>query len=108
MPAGSDTGYVLSVAAGCLFGCMLAGFVPMGAIMPALAPGHEGAAMAVYTTAAGGAAFLGTGVVTVVLALGGGGQAVTWTFVALYACAFVMVPFLDVPGRPAADPDRSP
>ena len=108
VPAGSDTGYALSVASGCLFGCMLAGVVPMGAIMPALAPGHEGAAMAVYTTAAGGAAFLGTGVVTVVLALGGGGQAVTWTFVALYACAFVMVHFLDVPGRPAADPDRSP
>ncbi len=46
---------------GCVFGCMLAGFVPMGAIMPALAPAHRGAAMAMYTTAAGGAAFLGTG-----------------------------------------------
>ncbi len=97
VPAGSDWGYVLSVVAGCVFGCMLAGFVPMGAIMPALAPGHEGAAMAVYTTAAGGAAFVGTAVVAVVLALGGGGEAVTWTFVGLYACAFAMVHFLVVP-----------
>jgi len=102
VPAGSDWGYVLSVIAGCVFGCLLAGFVPMGAIMPALAPEHKGAAMAMYTTAAGGAAFLGTGVVAAVLALGGGGQAVTWTFVGLYACAFVMIHFLKVPqGRGA-------
>ncbi|WP_439692298.1 MFS transporter [Curtobacterium sp. SP.BCo] len=102
VPAGSDWGYVLSVVAGCVFGCLLAGFVPMGAIMPALAPEHKGAAMAMYTTAAGGAAFLGTGVVAAVLALGGGGQAVTWTFVGLYACAFVMIHFLKVPqGRSA-------
>ncbi|WIB35469.1 hypothetical protein [Curtobacterium sp. MCJR17_043] len=69
----------------------------MGAIMPALEPQHRGAAMAMYTTAAGGAAFLGTGVVAVVLALGGGGAAVTWTFVGLYACAFLMVGRLHVP-----------
>ncbi|MBA8991115.1 MFS family permease [Curtobacterium pusillum] len=97
VPAGSGWGYVLSVIAGCVFGCLLAGFVPMGAIMPALAPEHKGPAMAMYTTAAGGAAFLGTGVVAAVLALGGGGQAVTWTFVGLYACAFVMIHFLKVP-----------
>jgi len=97
VPAGSTWGYVLSVVAGCVFGCLLAGFVPMGAIMPALAPDHKGAAMAMYTTAAGGAAFLGTGVVAAVLALGGTGETVTWTFVGLYACAFVMVHFLKVP-----------
>lgn len=114
VPAGSTWGYVLSVIAGCVFGCLLAGFVPMGAIMPALAPEHKGAAMAMYTTAAGGAAFLGTGVVAAVLALGGGGQAVTWTFVGLYACAFVMIHFLRVPqgptgthGRPAPQADRA-
>ncbi|MGN7191276.1 RbtT/DalT/CsbX family MFS transporter [Curtobacterium sp. MCBA15_004] len=101
VPAGSDWGYVLSVVAGCVFGCLLAGFVPMGAIMPALAPEHKGAAMAMYTTAAGGAAFLGTGVVAAVFALGGSGEAVTWTFVGLYACAFVMIHFLDVPQRRA-------
>lgn len=97
VPAGSDWGYVLSVVAGCVFGCLLAGFVPMGAIMPALAPDHKGAAMAMYTTAAGGAAFLGAGVVAVVLGLGGTGVAVVWAFVGLYAVAFVMIHFLDVP-----------
>ncbi|PZF64893.1 arabinose ABC transporter permease [Curtobacterium sp. MCPF17_047] len=103
VPAGSDWGYVLAVVAGCSFGCSLAGFVPMGAIMPALAPRHRGAAMAMYTTAAGGAAFLGTGVVAAVFALGGDGAAVTWTFVGLYACAFVMVGRLRVPPAPTTD-----
>ncbi|WAC50632.1 RbtT/DalT/CsbX family MFS transporter [Frigoribacterium sp. SL97] len=97
VPAGSDWGYVLSVIAGCVFGCLLAGFVPMGAIMPALAPDHKGAAMAMYTTAAGGAAFLGSSVVALVFGLGGSGVGVVWTFVGLYAIAFVMIHFLNVP-----------
>lgn len=97
VPAGSTWGFWVSVAAGCVFGCLLAGFVPMGAIMPALAPDHKGAAMAMYTTAAGGAAFLGSGVVALMLALGTGNVGVVWAFVALYAAAFVMVSFLNVP-----------
>ncbi|KAA1033966.1 MFS transporter [Pseudonocardia sp. EV170527-09] len=97
VPAGSTWGFWVSVAAGCVFGCLLAGFVPMGAIMPALAPDHEGAAMAMYTTAAGGAAFLGSGVVALMLGIGAGNVGVVWAFVALYAAAFVMVSFLNVP-----------
>lgn len=100
VPAGSDWGYFLSVGAGVLFGIFLAGFVPMGAIMPAnVDPSHRGAAMAMYTTAAGGAVFLGTMVVAITLnitvALGwdsfARNSAVVWVFIALYACAFVMV-----------------
>ncbi|OYN96216.1 RbtT/DalT/CsbX family MFS transporter [Enemella evansiae] len=105
VPAGSTWGFLVSVVAGCVFGCLLAGFVPMGAIMPALTPEHKGAAMAMYTTAAGGAAFLGAGVVALVLNLGNAmgwsrfatNSAVVWAFVALYAAAFVMVGFLKVP-----------
>lgn len=97
VPAGSTWGFWVSVAAGCVFGCLLAGFVPMGAIMPALAPDHKGAAMAMYTTAAGGAAFLGSGVVALMLGIGAGNAGVVWAFVVLYAAAFVMVSFLNVP-----------
>ena len=99
VPAGSTWGYIVSVIAGVTYGICLAGFVPMGAIMPANAPKHRGAAMAMYTTAAGGAAFLGTAVVSVVLGITGAlgweifaqKSAVIWTFVALYGCAFIMV-----------------
>ncbi|WP_143822688.1 RbtT/DalT/CsbX family MFS transporter, partial [Mycetocola reblochoni] len=78
VPAGSEWGFWLSTAAGCVFGCFLAGFVPMGAIMPALVPDRKGAAMAMYTTAAGGAAFLGAAVVALGLALGFTGAGIVW------------------------------
>jgi MFS family permease len=89
VPAGSDWGFVVAVIAGTVFGILLAGFVPLGAIMPALAPDHKGAAMAMYTTAAGGATFLGSLVVAVVRPFGGD-VGVVWAFVALYGLAFLM------------------
>jgi len=92
---GSSSGFVLSVAAGVLFGIMLAGFVPMGAIMPALAPDDKGAAIAMYTTAAGGAAFSGAAVVAIVRPWGGN-VGVVWAFVALYVVGFILVSFLHV------------
>ncbi|HET7315227.1 RbtT/DalT/CsbX family MFS transporter [Salinisphaera sp.] len=95
VPAGSDWGYVVSVLAGVCFGVLLAGFVPLGAILPALTPDHKGAAMAMYTTAAGGATFLGTAVVAIVQPWGGN-VGVVWAFVALYACSFVMTWWLEV------------
>ena len=96
VPADTTWGYIVSVAAGVAFGIMLAGFVPMGAIMPALAPDHKGAAMAMYTTAAGGAAFSGAAVVAIVKPWGGN-VGVVWAFIVLYAVAFVLVSFLKVP-----------
>ncbi|MFC0672736.1 MFS transporter [Brachybacterium hainanense] len=114
VPAGSDWGFVVAVAAGTVFGILLAGFVPLGAIMPALAPEHKGAAMAMYTTAAGGATFLGSAVVALVRPWGGD-LGVVWAFVALYGCAFVMTFFLkvdqprvhgrDIPADPADPAD---
>lgn len=94
VPAGSDWGYVVSVLAGMCFGMLLAGFVPLGAILPALTPTHKGAAMAMYTTAAGGATFLGTAVVALVQPWGGN-VGVVWAFVALYGASFVMTWWLD-------------
>lgn len=97
---GSDWGYWLSVLAGVTFGILLAGFVPMGAIMPAMTPNHKGAAMAMYTTAAGGAAFLGSAVVAAVLPWGGN-VGVVWAFVVLYGVAFYLTRYLAVDQVPA-------
>ncbi len=91
---GSTWGYALSLAAGVVFGVLLAGFVPLGAILPQLTQ-RKGAAMAVYTTAAGGAAFLGAAVVALVQPWGGDVGTI-WAFVVLYAVAFVLCGFLEV------------
>lgn len=95
---GSTWGYVAAVAAGISFGILLAGFVPLGAIMPALTT-DKGAAMAMYTTAAGGAAFLGGAVVAIVQPWGGN-VGVVWGFIVLYAASFVLCHFLRVPEKP--------
>lgn len=95
VPAGSDWGFYVSVLAGVTFGFLLAGFVPLGAILPALTPDHKGAAMAMYTTAAGGAIFLGTAVVAVVKPFAGN-AGVVWAFVALYGLSFVLTFFIHV------------
>jgi MFS family permease len=92
----SPTSFVISVCAGVLFGVLLAGFVPMGAIMANLIPGRSGPAMAMYTTAAGGAALTGPAVVAAVRPFFGG-VGVVWAFVVLYAAAFVMTFFLKLP-----------
>lgn len=92
---GSMWGYYLAMLMGLLFGIALAGFVPLGAILPALTPQHKGAAMAMYTTAAGGSIFLGTAVVAAVKPWAGD-TGVVWAFIVLYAAAFIMTWWLEV------------
>jgi MFS family permease len=96
VPAGSDWGFWATTAAGTLFGILLAGFTPMGAVIPALAPDNRGAAMSMYATAAGGAVFVGNSVVAAVLPWGGP-EGVVWAFVGLYAIAFVMLTVIRFP-----------
>lgn len=96
VPAGSDWGFWVTTAAGTTFGILLAGFTPMGAVIPALVPKNRGAAMSMYATAAGGAVFLGNLVVAAVLPWGGPAT-VVWAFVALYGVAFVMLTVVKFP-----------
>jgi len=87
---GSLWGYWVTIAAGLVFSILMAGFVPMGAIMSELAPkGERGSAMAMYGAAAGGAAFLGPLVVAVIKPFAGN-PGVVWTFVILYVIAFLV------------------
>lgn len=96
VPRGSDWGFYVSILAAIVFTFLLGGFTPMGAIMTELAPvHHRGAAMAMYGTAAGGAAFLGPFVVAVVSPWWGN-EGVVWTFVGLYVVAFFVSKVLTV------------
>jgi MFS family permease len=96
VPAGSTWGFWVTTAAGTLFGILLAGFTPMGAVIPGLVPKNRGAAMSMYATAAGGAVFAGNVVVAAVLPWGGG-TGVVWAFVVLYAVAFVGLTVIKFP-----------
>ncbi|MFD9892192.1 MFS transporter [Amycolatopsis sp. NPDC059027] len=88
--------YWLALIVGALYGATLAGFVPISALLPSLAPDHKGGAMALLNLGAGAAAFVGPAIVS--LFLGPAGAAgVVIIFAVLYLVAAVLVRFLKLP-----------
>lgn len=102
---------LMSVAA-ILLGITVSSFVPMGAVFPALAPGHTGAAISAHNLAAGGSTFLGPAIAAVVLPFGGV-EGVCWTYAGLYVIGAVLTLFIHPPqpgfnGVPAEDETSLP
>ena len=57
--------YAVTIVLGMLYGVLLAGFVPLSALMPSMVERHDkGAALAILNTGAGGAAFIGLAIPT--------------------------------------------
>jgi polyol permease family len=88
--------FPLVALAGILYGATLAGYVPLSALMPALAPEHKGAAMSVLNLGAGASAWVGPGIVALFLSTVGV-AGVMWIFAVLYLISGVMALFLTFP-----------
>jgi polyol permease family len=88
--------YWVAVLAGMLYGATLAGFVPISALIPSMAPENKGGAMALLNLGAGGAAFVGPAVASLFFPLVGAGG-VTIVFMALYLVALVLTFVLKLP-----------
>ncbi len=100
VPALLGARYSLAVIAGMMYGATLAGYVPLSALMPSLAPDRKGAAMSVLNLGAGAATWVGPGIVALFLpSLGVVG--VMWIFAGLYVVSAVMALFLDLPDESA-------
>jgi polyol permease family len=83
---------------GCLWGCLLAGFVPLTALTPSLVKKDKGAAMAVLNLGAGLAVFVGPAIVG--LFIGSvGSTGVIWILSGLYVIAAVLTLFVSLPGN---------
>lgn len=92
--------FAATAAFGVIYGILLAGFVPLSALMPSMvAAKDKGAALAVLNFGAGAAAFVGPMVVTVLYPLVGG-SGVTIAFSALY----IAVAFLTLSIKDSCDP----
>ncbi|KFU80878.1 polyol permease family [Amycolatopsis lurida] len=92
--------YWLALLVGALYGATLAGFVPISALLPSLAPENKGGAMALLNLGAGAAAFVGPAIVSLFLGpLGAAGVVIV--FAALYLVAAVMVRYLKLPDETA-------
>ncbi|GAB3475915.1 MFS transporter [Amycolatopsis cihanbeyliensis] len=93
--AGADY-YWLALLVGALYGATLAGFVPISALLPSLAPENKGGAMALLNFGAGAATFAGPAVVSLFLGPFGGAGVVI-IFAALYIVAAILTRFLKLP-----------
>ncbi|MGW9170386.1 MFS transporter [Streptomyces decoyicus] len=89
-----------------LYGIALAGYVPISALVPALAPRHKGQAMSALNLGAGASTFAGPAIVAV--ALGPVGvEGIVWVFAALHLATAVAIRFLE-PDPEFTAPDASP
>ncbi|MGH3436312.1 MAG: MFS transporter [Sciscionella sp.] len=90
----------IAILFGVIFGIVLAGFVPLSALMPSMAQFKDkGSALAILNTGAGGAAFVGPVIVTALYpVVGGGGVAIT------YCVLYLIVAVLSVSIKDRSDP----
>ncbi|MFH0518457.1 MFS transporter [Streptomyces sp. M41] len=107
MAAGHN--YPLALLLVSLFGATLAGYVPLSALMPSLAPRHKGQAMSALNLGAGASTFLGPAVVGLLLGPFGV-QGVMWAFALLYLASALMTVFLTLPrgDAPRTGPHEPP
>ncbi|CNI79589.1 MFS transporter [Yersinia mollaretii] len=96
-------GYTYTLLAAGALGACFAGFVPLSAIMPSLAPNDKGAAMSVLNLGAGLCAFVGPLIVTLFITPFGI-EGIIWLFSGLYIVAAVLMKFVTLP---AENPDES-
>jgi len=90
--------YTLCIIAGVMYGATLAGYVPLSALMPSLAPDHRGAAMSMLNLGAGASTWVGPAIVGLCLApLGVGG--VMWIFAVLYLISAALALMLKLPSE---------
>jgi len=92
--------FTVTAILGAVYGILLAGFVPLSALMPSMVHiKDKGAALAVLNTGAGGAALLGPVTVTVLYpVVGGGGVAIA------YCVMYLIVAGLSTLIRDTVDP----
>ncbi|MCX2749242.1 MFS transporter [Arthrobacter sp. MI7-26] len=96
VPLAAGANLIAAMAVGAAYGATLAGFVPLSALMPSLAPEHKGAAMSALNFGAGLSVFLGPLIVTLFLSLVGVGG-VMWIFAGLYLLSAVLTWQLKLP-----------
>jgi FMN phosphatase YigB (HAD superfamily)/MFS family permease len=88
--------YLVAVVSAMLYGATLAGYVPLSAIMPCLAPENPGAAISMLNLGAGASVWLGPAIVGCFLSISGV-RGVIWIFAALYALSAILALFLTAP-----------
>jgi MFS family permease len=86
----------ITVVVGMLYGATLAGYVPLSALMPSLAPDHKGAALSLLSLGAGMSVWVGPAIVAILLRpIGVAG--VMWVFAGMYLLSGILALTLRLP-----------
>lgn len=102
VPVAAGANYPLALLVAGLYGATLAGYVPLSALMPSLAPKHKGQAMAALNLGAGASVMVGPAIAGIFLGMVGV-QGVMLIFAGLYVVSAILVLFLKLPGEQPAD-----
>ena len=98
LPTTFGVNYPLALIAAVLYGATLAGYVPLSALMPSLAPQNKGAAMSLLNLGAGASNWVGPAIVWLFLPVVGVGG-VMWIYAVLYLISAVLTLFLTLPSE---------
>jgi polyol permease family len=100
VPATYGANYPLAVLAAVLYGATLAGYVPLSALMPSLAPENKGAAMSLLNLGAGASNWVGPAIFAVIAGVIPQQAQVgvtMWTYAVLYLVSAALAAFLTLP-----------
>jgi MFS family permease len=86
----------LVMFSGVLWGALLAGYVPLSALVPSLVKKDKGAAMAVLNLGAGLAVFVGPAIVGIFIGIVGN-EGVVWILAGLYLISAILTWFISLP-----------
>ncbi|MGH4030073.1 MFS transporter [Actinomycetota bacterium Odt1-20B] len=107
VPTAVGSQYLVCVLVAVFYGATLSGYVPLSALMTAIAPTHKGQAMAALNLGAGASTFVGPLVVSLFLGpLGVGG--VTWIFAGFHAVSALLTLVLKTTVPPLAPSQSLP
>lgn len=84
------------MAAGVLWGALLAGYVPLSALVPSLVEKEKGAAMAILNLGAGLPVFVGPAIVVLFIGLVGN-EGIAWILAILYFISAFLTRFITLP-----------
>jgi polyol permease family len=95
-PVTFGANYTLCIIAGAMYGATLAGYVPLSALMPSLAPNHRGAAMSMLNLGAGASTWVGPAIAGMFLPILGV-AGVMWIYAVLYLVSAALAMSLRLP-----------
>ncbi|MBD1426374.1 MFS transporter [Sphingobacterium arenae] len=101
-PVWFDGSYWAVMAAGVAWGALLAGYVPLSALVPSLVKEDKGAAMAILNLGAGLPVFVGPALVGILIGMIGS-AGVVWVLAGLYLLSAILTKFITIDKAKAAE-----